>query len=250
MGFFDDMKVNKLGRDAYNAHVQANDFQRRGRVADAQKKYDEAYDLYGKAYEAGCRKTGILMSYSVLLMRRGEFELAREIMKEAAQDQRMSEDTHFELRVNYSICLWRLGILDKAIETIQYAGKYRKNGDYYTSLGTFLVEKAGQTGEFEEAKAFLDLAMDYDDEDAHTLCNAGWLSHLLGDDAAAVERLKKADSLNANYPASKVYLAAIARENGDAGAAREYLDAALAVRFPTTRPVTRAFAEELKKQLG
>ena len=264
MGFFDDMKVNKLGRDAYNAHVQANDFQRRGRVADAQKKYDEAYDLYGRAYEAGCRKTGILMSYSVLLMRRGEFELAREIMKEAAQDQRMSEDTHFELRVNYSICLWRLGILDKAIETIQYAGKYRKNGDYYTSLGTFLVEKAGQTGEFEEAKAFLDLAMDYDDEDGATLDNYGEYYRLLsaktaaGGDAQEAARLRKL-SIDYYERARKVKpsqittlyaLAKFAIEDGDTARAGELIDRALLHSGSRVCPVSKEDLQALRAQIG
>ena len=62
MGFFDSMKTDKLGKQAYNAHVQANDLQRRGKVADAKAKYDEALGMYKQAYDAGCRKTGILMS--------------------------------------------------------------------------------------------------------------------------------------------------------------------------------------------
>ena len=82
MGFFDSMKTDKLGKQAYNAHVQANDLQRRGKVADARKKYDEALALYKQAYDAGCRKTGILMSYSVLMMRYGMFAEGRELMKE------------------------------------------------------------------------------------------------------------------------------------------------------------------------
>ena len=139
MGLFDGMKVNKLGQNAYNTHVQANDFQRRGRVAEAKVKYEEAMKLYGEAYAAGCRKNGILMSYAVLMMRKGMFEQARELMKEISRIGGMNEDTHFELRVNYSICLWRMGILDKAIETIRYAGKHAKNSQYYSSLGTFLV---------------------------------------------------------------------------------------------------------------
>ena len=59
MGFFEDMKTSKLGKAAYNTHVQANDFQRRGKPADARKKYEEALRLYEEAYAAGCRKTGI-----------------------------------------------------------------------------------------------------------------------------------------------------------------------------------------------
>ena len=45
MGFFDNMKTEKLGKQAYNAHVQANDLQLRGKVADARAKYAEAMEL-------------------------------------------------------------------------------------------------------------------------------------------------------------------------------------------------------------
>ena len=62
MGFFDNMKVERMGKQAYNAHVQANDLQRRGKVTDARAKYEEALQLYRQAYDTGCRKTGILMS--------------------------------------------------------------------------------------------------------------------------------------------------------------------------------------------
>lgn len=264
MGFLEDMKVNKLGKAAYNIHVQANDFQRRGRIADAQKKYAEAYDLYQKAYGAGCRKTGILMSYAVLLMRRGEFETARAIMKEASEDQRMSEDTRFELRINYSICLWRLGLLDKAIETIEYAGKYRKTGDYYTSLGTFMVEKAAQTGDFDAAKALLDLAMDYDDEDAATLDNYGEYHRLLsvkaadaGDaEAAAQERRQSIDYYKRAHkakPAQITTLYALAKfaiEDGDHACATELIDKALLHCSSRVCPVSREDLQALKAQLA
>ena len=176
MGFFDNMKLEKLGRNAYNAHVQANDLNRRGRASEAKAKYAEAMKLYNEAYDAGCRKQGIMMSHSVLLMRFGEFERAREMMKEISAMGHLSEDSHFELRVNYSVCLWRLGIYDKAIETIRYAGKHAKNSQYYSCLGTLLVEVAGKSGtdaDFEAARVLLDEAMDYDDEDAATLDSYG-----------------------------------------------------------------------------
>lgn len=263
MGFFQDMKINKMGRNAYDVHAQANDLQRRGRLAEAQKKYDEAHRLYGEAYEAGCRKTGILTSYAVLLMRRGEFELARELMKEAAQDTRMSEDTHFELRVNYSICLWRLGLLDQAIETIEYAGKYRKSGDYYTTLGTFMVEKAKQTGEFEATKAFLDVAMDYDDEDGATLDNCGEYHSLLALRAAQaghVEEAAQERKLSMDFyerarkakPAQITTLYALAKfamEDGETARARELLDKALLHCGSHVCPVSRKDLLELKAKL-
>lgn len=257
MGFFDNVKLNKLGQKAYNVHVQANDLHRRGKPAEAKAKYDEAMKLYDDAYEAGCRKTMVLMAYSVLLMRYGKFELAREIMKETSKDKTMSEETHFELRVNYSICLWRLGILDKAIETIRYAGKYAKNSSYYSSLGSFLVDQAAQTGEFEQAKALLDEAMDYDDEDAATLDNFGEYYRLLSlkaesaDEAAklhrqSVEYYEKAYKAKPSQITTLYALANFALEDGDKRRAGEYVDKALLHSSSRVCPISPEMLKELK----
>ena len=267
MGFFDNMKINKLGQNAYNAHVQANDLFRRGRVAESRAKCEEAYRLYGEAYAAGMRKTDILMSYSILLMRRGEFERAREMMKEiSALDPKMNEDTHFELRVNYSICLWRLGILDKAIETIRYAGKHCKNSTYYSSLGSFLVEQAGNTGaqeDFEEARVLLDEAMEYDDEDAATLDNYGEYHRRLmlkaaaegdQDEAAAqrktaIEFFEKARVQKPGQITTLYALANFAIEDGNFAKAREHIDKALMHCSSRICPVSVEDLQALKAQL-
>ena len=263
MGFFDGMKVNKLGQNAYNTHVQGNDFHRRGRVAEAKAKYDEAMKLYEEAYQAGCRKNGVLMGYSVLMMRFGMFEQARELMKEISQIGGMNADIHFELRVNYSICLWRMGILDKAIETIRYAGKHSKNSSYYSILGTCLVELAGQTGEFEEARVLLDEAMEYDDEDAATLDNYGEYYRLLSlksaneGDAEAAARLrsqakdffKRALKVRPAQITTLYALAKFAIEDGETARARELLDKAILHSSSRMCPVSIEALQALKASL-
>lgn len=264
MGFFDNMKTEKLGKQAYNAHVQANDLQRRGKVADARAKYAEAMELYRQAYDAGCRKTGVLMSYSVLMMRNGMFAEARELMKEVSAIGGMSEEVHFELRINYSICLWRLGILDKAIETIEYAGKYAKNSAYYSSICTYYVERAAQSGadaDFEAARALLDEAMDYDDEDAPTLDNYGEYyrqKSLRAEDPqqraelrkTAVDYYERAHKQKPGQITTLYALANFAREDGNLQRARELVDKALMHSGSRVCPVSTEMLKELKAQLG
>lgn len=263
MGFFDNVKTDRLGRQAYNAHVQANDLHRRGKVADARAKYAEALELYKQAYDAGCRKTGILMSYSVLMMRNGMFAEARELMKEVSAIGGMSEDTHFELRVNYSICLWRMGILDKAIETIEYAGKHAKNSSYYSSLGTYLVEQAGKSGaeaDFEAARTLLDEAMDYDDEDAATLDNYGEYYRQRSlrakdpEEAAqlrktAVDYYERAYKQKPSQITTLYALANFAREDGDLDRARELVDKAILHSASRVCPISSEMLRDLKAQL-
>lgn len=260
MGLFDSVKTNKMGQKAYSTHVRANDLNRRGKLSDARAQYDEAMKQYGDAYEAGCRKTSILMAYAVLLMRYGKFEEAREIMKETAKDKSMSEETHFELRVNYSICLWRLGLLDKAIETIRYAGKYAKNSMYYSSLGTFMVDQAAQTGDFAEVKALLDEAMDYDDEDAATLDNYGEYYRQLSLKTAregdaeeagklrkqAVECYEKAYEYKPSQITTLYALANFALEDGDKQKAQTYIDKAILHSNSKVCPISIEMLREVK----
>ena len=264
MGLFDNMKINKMGQKAHTAHVQAADLNKRGRTAEARAKFEESRKLYEEAYAAGCRRTNILMSYSVLLMRLGDFTRARELMKEVSAIGGLSEDTHFELRANYSVCLWRLGLLDEAIKTIRYAGKHAKNGSYYSSLGTFLVEQAGNTGEesdFEEAKSLLDEAMDYDDEDAATLDNYGEYYRLLSlresDSERAAELRAKSkeyyESAHKQKPGQITTLYALAKfeqEDGNLERARELTDKAIVHWSSKVCPVSLEQLKAFRVELG
>jgi len=261
MGLFDGMRINQMGNRAYAAHADANDLQRRGRVAEAAAKYEAAMKLYREAYAAGCRKTDIMIAYSSLMMRFGLFTEARELMLEISKDKKMSEDVHFDLRVNYSICLWRLGILDKAIDTIRYAGKYSKNGLYYSSLGSFLVDQAAQTGDFVPAEELLREAMEYDDEDAATLDNLGALSLVKAERAgdaeeaaalrsAAVDYYERARKARPSQITTLYALAKLYAEDGRRDEARELVDRAMIHLNSKICPVSIEMLRELKASLA
>ncbi len=115
MGFLDSLKGNTTGAKAYRTHISAMQLRKAGKYAESEAKLDEAIRLYGEAYAAGYRKTAALQGYALLLMRRGEFERAREIMLECSKDKSMSADDRFSLRIDFSICQWKMGKLDKAI---------------------------------------------------------------------------------------------------------------------------------------
>lgn len=264
MGFLDSLKGNTTGAKAYRTHISAMQLRKAGKYAESEAKLDEAIRLYGEAYAAGYRKTAALQGYALLLMRRGEFERAREIMLECSKDKSMSADDRFSLRIDFSICQWKMGKLDKAIETIQNAARAKKNGSVYTTLGMFLVEKARETGEFEEALAFNDEAMEYDDEDAGVLDNVGQLFMVMSEkyradgDAEkaseyhekALDALKKANELKPDQISSAYYLAKLLHEDGDDAKARELLDHVLKIPFSFMMQISRDEAEALRKAVG
>ncbi len=264
MGFFDDMKINRMGQKALTTHSQASDLIKQGRLADANEKLKLAMDQYKEAYAAGCRKVGIMMGYASLLMRSGEFQHARELMKEISTDKSMSEDTHFELRISYSICLWKLGLLDEAIKTALYAGKHAKNSSYYSALCSFLVEKARQTGEFDEAQAVLDEAMDYDDEDAPTLDSYGEFYQVKSDFAyragnaeeaaqlrgTAIDYYERALKQRPGQITTLYALSGYELENGNKTRAKELIEKAILRSGSRVCPVSREMLIDRRAQIG
>lgn len=264
MGFLDSMKCNQIGTKAYRTHVAAMQLRRNGKYAEAEQKLNEAIDMYKQAYELGYRKTAALQGFALLLMRRGEFERAREIMLECSKDKQMSPDDRFSLRVDFSICQWKLGKLDKAIETMRSAAQAKMNGTVYTTLGMFLVEKARETGDFEEALKLNQEAMEYDDEDPGTLDNMGQLCRLMwekakadGDADLARERhdeakkyLKKAYEIKPDQISSAYFYALTLHEDGEDDEARKIVKKVLEIPFSAILQVTKADVEKLQAEIG
>ena len=151
MSIFGGNPAIKAGNHAYRCHVDGNKLIEAGKEKEGQAKLDEALQYYAQAYEAGLDRVGMLMSYGVLLMRRGEYEKAKEVYLRVHYKPGLSKEDRFDLRNNYSICLWRLGKLDDAIATIKRAAADNKTTLVYTTLGLFLILKADETGDFSEA---------------------------------------------------------------------------------------------------
>ena len=205
----------------------------------------------------------MLMSYGVLLMRRGEYEKAKEVYLRVHYKPGLSKEDRFDLRNNYAICLWRLGKLDEAIATIKRAAADNKTTLVYTTLGLFLILKADQTGDFSEAVAFNNEAYDYDDEDPAILDNIGFLhmtmeEHARGEgDAEKVKAERKlaydfftrAHKLKPRQITTLYYLAKMLEEDGQKERAKEFIDAALAGTFSSICPVSREDAEALRDRI-
>lgn len=264
MGFLDSIKKDQLGNKAYRQHVTALQLRKQGKIEEAQKRLDEAFKLYGEAYAQGFRKPSAMLAYGILTMQRGDFPRARELMLECSKDKTMSKEDRATLRINYAVLQWRMGNVDKAIETIRTASGNTASGTIYTTLGMFLVDKARATGDFEEAKAYLQEAMEYDDEDAATLDNMGMLSLAMAEKAQsdgdaelaaenrtkAYEYFKKAHDEKADQITSAYYLAMLELEKGNKEAARDVLDDVIHLPMTALCPVSREDIEALSKKIG
>ena len=260
MGFFDAAKATILGQRAYKAHVSANKLLDDGKTKEAQAKYEEAARLYEEADRMGLEVFSIQMGRVVLLLRYGEFEKARETMLQLSRRKNLSDGDWFSLRIQYAICEWKQGQLDKAIETIRRAAAHNENGTVFATLGMFLVDKAKLTGEFDEALEYNRRAMDYDDEDAAVLDNMGQLYETMaaaaeGEQAAeyraqAKDYYTKAHAQRPRQITTIYYLARMLHEDGDDAGARKLLSVRDSLYISAVCPVPREAMDALAKAVG
>lgn len=264
MGFTDSIKANSAANKAYRLHAMGNQLLNTGKNSDAKKKHDEALEAYAQSYDLGCRKPQYMIGYAILLMRKGEFQRARDIMLDVNANPKLTKDEKYQLRINYSVCQWKLGHLDTAIETIRRAEKSGHTSMIYTTLGIFLIDKAIQTGDFSEAIAYNAEAMEYDDEDASTLDNMGQMYLAMSNkdlengksDSAAENRAKALDYFQKAHERKETQvttlyaLALLLHENGQNDEARRYICKAEENLLSAVCPVSKEQILQLKAEIG
>jgi Flp pilus assembly protein TadD, contains TPR repeats len=211
MGLFDGLKAQK----ALAAHSKGN--------------HEEAYTLYGEAYEAGMNKARFLLPYSILLLRKGEYEKAQEVLKKAEKAPGgITPPQRTQMLTNYAVASWKLGRVDYAVDLLKEVYRKGPSGANYGTLGFLLIEQ----GNLEEALAFNKEAMEYDDEDPVALDNlAQTYYRLAGDKEEALSWFKKAlehkeEAIDTNY-----FLALYDMEAGKLEKAHEKLEIARRGRF-------------------
>ncbi len=123
MGFMASMKAQK----AYNLHGQG--------------KLEEAKKLYEESIAGGMNNPRFLISYSILLIRSGEYERAREILRIAEKAPGLTEEQKSQLFVNYAACMFRMGSIEKGINLLEKRHAKAPCGMIYQTLGYLYVEK-------------------------------------------------------------------------------------------------------------
>ena len=261
MGIFDSAKSAFMGNRAYRAHVDANKLSTEGKPREAGEKYRMALRLYEEAANGGKLAANHDLAYAMLLMREGQMDKAKARMLELSKDKTLSKDYWFQLRIQYALYQWKIGEIDKAMETMGRAAAYRVNGNVYSTMGMFWVDKARETGEFEEALKYNMEAFDYDDEDGATLDNLGQLYEAMAeaeqDKAKAAEYMDKAFDFYKKAHAAKprqittlYYLARMLHRRGEDDKARKVLSIKDTLYYSAMCPVTKDMMEELAKEIG
>lgn len=240
--------VNYKGRRAFQWHIRGNQMMN-SNPAKGKEYHDKALQMYTEAYEAGCREGTVVMAYATLLMRYAEYEKSRQLLLEC-EKLRLDDKSKRQLRQNYSVCMWRMGNLDRAIEILKDLERHGKSEFIYTVLGYYLIEKALQTGDFEEALRYNMEALEYDEDDPGTLDNLGQLYYHMGEKDKAYEYFAHAFREKPTQVPTLYFIAKINLERGNKEKARQFIDKCLEGNFSALCSISREQAQALSDEIG
>ena len=221
------------------------------KAQSAARKYQKgeveaAKQLYEEALKMGLNEPRSILSYSVLLLRGGEYQKARELLVQHQKNPMLNAENKKQLYVNYAVCMYKLGDHDKAIRVLESQHQKDPSGLVYQTLGYLYVA----TGDTDKAVSFNQEALEYDDEDPITLDNLGQAYYRVNKDKnKAKEYFEKALAQKPGQIDTLYFLAQYDIEAGDQKAAAEKLQTALEGRFSPLNHATKEMIEEQLKTL-
>lgn len=217
---------------------------RRALIAHGKSSYQEAYQLYEQAYTEGLDKPRYLLPYSILLLRQGEYEKAKEVLRKVEKASGLTQEQRMQMLTNYAVASWKTDRLEYAIGLLKEVYRKGPSGANYGTLGFLLIEQ----GDLEEALAFNQEAVAYDDEDPVALDNLAQTYYRIACDKEEARKLfEKALALKPNAIDTNYFLSLYDIEEGNADAAREKLETAREGRFS---PLNYATTEMVDKALA
>jgi len=252
MGFFATLKAQK-----------AYALQGKGDIEGAKKMYQEAMDK-------GLDAARFMLSYAILLIREGEYQQAKDILVKAQKAPGLLPQQKVQIFMDYAVCCYKMGDLNRGVDLLEKQHLHQVTGTVYETLGYLYVEKFQPANKpvaqpaaaeeetpktqqqldeewqqgVEKALAFLQEAVEYDDEDAICLDNMGQFYYrVLGDKAEAKKWFDKAIREKEGQIDTLWFLSRYDVENGDKAAAVEKLEKALEGRFSPLNYATKQMVE-------
>ena len=112
------------------------------KAATLQSKGDVqgAMALYEEALNKGLTDMRMILAYTVLLIRNDQYQKAKDLLV-SKQKLPMSAEQKATLFMNYAVCCFKLGDIDRGIDLLEKQHRHQPMGMIYQTLGYFYVEK-------------------------------------------------------------------------------------------------------------
>lgn len=102
---------------------------------------EEAVRLYEECFNEGLNDARYVLAYALLIIRDGQYQKAKEFLVKHQKAPGMSGEQRVNLLVDYAVCCFRLGDLEKGINTLEQQFRKGETGLLYQTLGYLYVEK-------------------------------------------------------------------------------------------------------------
>lgn len=202
---------------------------RKALIMQSKGQNDEAEKIYKELIKKNYMSARYLLAYSVMLIKKCEFENAKKVILLAEKSPDVTEDNKRQIYINYAICLFKMGEQEKAIKLLEKEHKNHTSGLLQETLGYFYVEN----GNFDKAYDFLTESIDYDDTDPIVLDNMAQYYYRKPepDIIKAKEYFEKAINIRPNQIDTLYFLSLYDIEDGKLDEARKKLNLALEGNF-------------------
>ena len=231
MGFLTPIKANKAYR-----------LQQKGQK-------DEALKLYEEVFSEGMNEPRYVLAYALLMIRDGEYQKAKDFLVKHQKAPGMTGDQRTNLLVDYAVCCFRLGDVDKGINTLEQQFRKGENGLLYQTLGYLYVEKydAANRPDF-AAMAKAEAAQDAEEAEESAEAPEGEAAAAPAEAPAAEKKPSPEEEWNAGIEKAEAFLAKaveydeedpicldnmgqfLYRVKGDKETAKPYFEKALALK--------------------
>lgn len=204
----------------------------------------EAIRLFEKAAKIGKLPAGSKMTYGYILLREGETEKARAVLKEASMEAQ-KPDLKRQIKSIFALSVWKDGDLDSAIEMMEEVIGEFKISTAYQNLGLMYIVK----GDKEKALKFNLEAYDYNPDDLVIADNLAESYALCGDEEKAKELYEAILEENPGFPEPYYNYGQLLAKEGDKERGVELIQKALEKRFSFLSVKTKEDVEKLLEQI-
>ena len=252
MGFMTPIKANRAYR-----------LQQKGQK-------EEALKLYEEVFAEGLRDPRYILSYALILIRDGQYQKAKEFLVRNQKAPGMTGSQRTTLLVDYAACCFRLGDIDKGINTLEQQFRKGETGLLYQTLGYLYVEKYDAANRPAEQEAPAEPVTE----------EAGEPAEAAAEETAEEKALSPLEAWEAGFAKAEEFIAKsveydeedpicldnmaqfIYRAKGDKAGAKEWFDRAYAIkdsqidtlwflsRYDVEAGNKEAALEKLEKALG
>ena len=102
---------------------------------------EEALKLYQEVYEEGYIAARPMLSYAVLLIRKGEYTKAQEVLVKTQKAPGITAEQKSQLFMDYAVCCFKLGDIDRGVRLLERQHTKAPTGLTYGALGYLYVEQ-------------------------------------------------------------------------------------------------------------